>query len=182
MKPTTLVTIFLLFIYPLMYSKKDIIDAITWETTIIKHLHSKIEAKHLDYRPNEHQRTLKELLEFMTRMTTSLVTFLQNGGYTPEAAKQARLDSEAKNVLTDFDATMDAQITFLETFLADASDEYLDTEIDLFGTGMAMPIKKYIFGIIMKNYAAYGMQLFMYMKSGLEMHDLNSNNLWMAKD
>gem|GEM_PF-6330962 len=41
---------------------------------------------------------------------------------------------------------------------------------------------QYVLDGVLKNYPAYRMQLFMYLKSGLEMYDLNSTNLWIGKD
>lgn len=165
-----------------MYSKQDIINGIRKETDIIIHLHSKLEAKHLEYRPNEHQRSMKELLEHLTRMSSTIVTFLKDWGYKPEIAKELRLESEKKNMITDFRMLMDAQSQLVEKFINESTEEELNKEIDLFGMWHPQAIKKYVFEIAVKNYASYAMQLFMYMKNGLKMYELNTNNLWMGKD
>lgn len=162
-----------------MFSKKDIIASIATEHALIKHLHSKLTTEHLDYRPSEHQRTVKELLQYISRMTITMGTMLQSKAYVPEKAKELRLKSEAQDMITDFDTAMDAQLTFVTDFVNKATDEDMATEVDLFGTGMKMPIMMYFLNILFKNYAAYRMQLFHYMKDGLDMNHLNTSNLWM---
>ena len=47
---------------------------------------------------------------------------------------------------------------------------------------MFMPISNYVLNIMLKNYPAYRMQLFHYLKDGLGMTELNTMNLWMGVD
>ncbi len=161
-----------------MYTKSDILASIKNEHRIIKHLHSKLTEEHLTYKPNDHQRTVNELLQYLSRMTISMGTMFQDKQYIPEKQKQLRLDSEAKHMITDFPVSMDEQYTFIENYLNSATDEDLDTELDLFNTGNVMAIKSYLLDILFKNYTAYRMQLFLYMKWGLWMTNLNTTNLW----
>ena len=162
-----------------MFSKQDIIASIATEHALIKHLHSKLTKDHLSYRPNDHQRTVEELLQYMSRMTITMGSMLEAKAYVPDVAKELRLKSESQDMITDFDTAMDAQLVFITDYINNATDEDMATEVDLFGTGMAMPIVMYFMNILFKNYAAYRMQLFHYMKDGLEMTHLNTSNLWM---
>ena len=107
---------------------------------------------------------------------------LQNKAYTPEKAKALRLTAESRNMITDFSAAMDEQLIFITNYITEVSDEDLASEVDLFGTWHAMPIRSYFINILFKNYAAYRMQLFLYMKNGLGMTELNTKNLWMGHD
>ena len=145
--------------------RDDILTSIANESRILKHLHSKLTTEHLEYKPNDNQRTINELLQYLSRMTLSMTTMIQDQQYIPEKQKQIRLDSEAKNMLTDFSAALDEQHAFLETYLSTATTETLDTVCDLFGSGNTMPLKTYILDIAFKNYPAYRMQLFQYMKT-----------------
>jgi len=165
-----------------MFSKQDIIASIATDHALIKHLHSKLTPEHLEYRPSEHQRSIKELLEYISRMTITMGTMLKEKAYNPEIAKEFRLTSESQNMITDFDAAMDAQFEFITDFINTATDEDMATEVDLFGTGMAMPIVMYFMNILFKNYSAYRMQLFHYMKDGLDMKHLNTANLRQGRD
>ena len=165
-----------------MFSKDQILASIATEHHLIKHLHSKLTTDHLEYRPSDHQRTLNELLQYISRMTTTMATMLKNKAYTPDAAKELRIASEEKDMITDFDAEMDAQLAFVTDYVNGVSDADLAEEVDLFGMNAPMPIGMYFLNILFKNYAAYRMQLFHYMKDGLGMTDLKTSNLWMWMD
>jgi hypothetical protein len=104
---------------------------------------------------------------------------LRNKKLDSEQNKQFRLDSEAINLLTDFDAAMDAQLLFVTDLIKELADEDLSQELDLFGMGHPMPLSSYVLNILLKNYPAYRMQLFHYLKDGLGMTELNTMNLWM---
>jgi len=164
-----------------MFTKQHILHSIAWENVLLKHLHSKISAEHLDYRPNEHQRTLRELLQYITRGSQTMIKMLENKWYAPEIWKSTREASEAKDMMTGFGDALDEQYTIIADYLENATEETLSEEIDLFGQ-WAQPAMQYVLDGVLKNYPAYRMQLFMYLKSGLEMYDLNSTNLWIGKD
>ena len=115
-------------------------------------------------------------------MTITMATMLQAKAYVPEKATELRVASEGKDMITDFNDAMDAQLAFITEYINNATEEELTTEVDLFGTGNAMAIETYFLNILFKNYPAYRMQLFHYMKDGLGMKDLNTSNLWMGQD
>ena len=166
-----------------MLTKQDLIMSLTQETNIIKHLASKITtAEQLAYKPSETQRTLEELLQYMSRMTHTMGTMLKAKASTPEESKKFNEASQAMNALTEFGAAMDAQLAFAIEFINGLTEEDLNTEVDLFGTGNAMPIRGYFVNIFLKNYPAYRMQLFNYLKAGLGMSELNTMNVWMGVD
>jgi hypothetical protein len=165
-----------------MFTTKDVITTITQENELIKHLASKVvDENQLSYRPNNKQRSLHELLAYMTRMSTVMITMIRNKGYDPETSKKSREDSENLNLLTDFDNAMDGQLMLVEEYLLTLTEEKLEEVFDLFGTGTAMPLRHYVM-MMFRQYPSYRMQLFGYLKSGLEMTELNTMNVWMGVD
>lgn len=174
--------VFILHSYS-MFTQQEIIWSLTQEHNIIKHLAHKITTdEQLQYRPTESQRTLEELLQYISRMTLTMGTMIQDKKSSPEKNKEFKLKSEAMNALTDFDAAMDAQLIFATDFINWLAEEDLAMEFDLFGMGHSMPLSNYLLNILLKNYPAYRMQLFHYLKSGLGMTELNTMNLWMGMD
>lgn len=165
-----------------MFTKADVIATITQESEIIKHLASKVTTQeHLAYRPNDKQRSMHELLAYMSRMTTMLLTMIKNKKMDPELTKTLTKESEAKNMLTDFNASMDTQLAFVTEYINNISDEELKASFDLFNTGKVMSTKSY-FMMVFRQYPVYRMQLFNYLKSGLGMKELNTMNLWMGQN
>jgi hypothetical protein len=106
---------------------------------------------------------------------------IKNKGYDPETSKKSREDSENLNLLTDFDNAMDGQLMLVEEYLLTLTEEKLEEVFDLFETGTAMPLRHYIM-MVFRQYPSYRMQLFGYLKSGLEMTELNTMNVWMGVD
>ncbi|USN55784.1 MAG: hypothetical protein H6765_04270 [Candidatus Peribacteria bacterium] len=114
-----------------MISTEDLIASIAEETRIIKHLFDKVTDENIDWRPNEHQRSIRELLQYHLRMGVMIPVFLETG-YNSDTAKQMKLDTEAAD-LNDFPALMDEQLELVTEFLENYSEEDLNEEIDLFG-------------------------------------------------
>jgi hypothetical protein len=75
---------------------------------------------------------------------------------------------------------MDDQLTIVKDYLSSVTEEQLTEEINPFGQ-WSMSRKDMIFGMYHKNFTAYRMQFFCYLKDA-GAHDLNTSNLWMGKD
>jgi len=165
-----------------MYSKQDILDSLKRENHLILHLHSKIEEKDLDYRPNETQRSLNELLAYMTRMARTLVQFVGDKKYQADISKKLTQEAEAKDMIKDFATAMEEQYSFVENYILNSNDEILNETMDLFGMGKEQSAKSLVLEIAFKNYPAYRMQLFQYLKNGLGKSELVTSNLWMGKN
>ena len=161
-----------------MINTQDLIATFVQETAICKHLASKIPADQYDYTPGDKLRTIKELLEYMCRMGTAPIALLD--GYDPDVMKGLRVATEEGDVTTNFDAMMDAQLASMTDFLSTTTQEYMDEEVELFG--QTMPRRAFFLHMAVKNFPAYRMQLFQYLKAGLGMSDLQTSNLWMGMD
>lgn len=162
-----------------MYTAQDIIHSFQSETEIFKHLASKIPADQYEYRPAEWMRSIRELLEYTARMGIAPIELIENG-YNPEVMKQMRLDTEARDVKTEYVDMMEEQLEKIAAYLVEVSQEHLDEKVELLWS--RQPRKVFFLEIAIKNFPAYRMQLFQYLKAGLGIHDLKTENLWMGKD
>ena len=162
-----------------MYTAQDIIGSLARETQILKHLFTKVPADKLDRSPAEWMRTIKELLIYTTYMATEVPDMLENGFY-PERYATIKEKQSQRDVANEYEQMLDEQLQILTEYLTSHSEEHMNEEIELFG--MKQPRKQAFMEIAIKNFPAYRMQLFQYLKAGLGMHDLKTSNLWMWQD
>lgn len=163
-----------------MHTKQDHINSLQREEHLITHLHSKVEPAHLDYQPTEHQRTLEELLSYLTMMGAMMTSAMKHGAFANEDAEQFTQRAQEMD-LESFPELMQQQTTYMITYLEEVTEEEWHEEIDPFGTGQMMARKQIFLELIVKGFAAYRMQLFLYIKQAGK-HDLNTMNVWMGKD
>ncbi len=162
-----------------MFTTQDIIDSLGRETALIKHLYEKVTPEMLDYKPTEKQRTLREHLFYMTTMWSNIWRFIKDGGYNHDKAV-ARGAEQAARGLENFPTMMDEQLVEMSAFLNSLSEDDLTKELDLFGSGV-QTIKWYILEVMLKNFPAYRMMLFLYLKAA-GAHHLGTANVWGGRD
>ena len=162
-----------------MYTTQDIITSFANDTRIIKHLAAKIPQDKLNRSPAEGTRTFKELLEYMVRMGVAPLHIALNG-YNPEEMKAMRLQAEQEDAVAQFDALMDKQLETITQTLQNLDEATLNEEVEIFWNKQLR--KQFILEIALKNFPAYRMQLFMYLKVGLKLSELNSANLRQGVD
>ncbi len=162
-----------------MFSKQDIISSIAREIIIIKHLYEKATPEMMDYRPSEKQRSIRELLIYMTTMASNMVDALQAGGYNFDNAKEVSLAHTARGVEA-FTTMMDEQFEKVSDFIQNISEEELKKEYDFFGMG-SQAARQYILEVIVKNFPAYRMMLFLLLK-GAGAHHLGTANVRGGRD
>lgn len=162
----------------MVLTKQDLIECLQNEVRILVHLAGKVKPEMLDYRPTPKQRSVIELLRYLTIMGPVLVPSIKAGKFLVDEWTAAE-----KNAATlDFDATVKA-LEAESAFYADAingfSDEELSAEVNLFG----QPAKRgrLLIDLIVSGHAAYRTQLFCYLKS-CGRDELNTMNLWAGVD
>lgn len=162
----------------MVLTKSELLDNLQSEVRILLHLVGKIDRTAIDYRPSPKQRSVLELLRYLSMMGPMLIRMANNKADFA-AWKAAAEVAEAR----DFDQTVAAiaeQKQLYETLLSDMSDETLRAEIDNFDgskTSRGVFIVKYV----VCGHSAYRTQLFLYLKScGCD--DLNTRNLWGGID
>jgi hypothetical protein len=162
----------------MVLTKPELVASLQNEVRILLHLVGKIDPAAIDYRPTPGQRSVLELLRYLSMMGPTLIR-MANYQADFAAFKAAAAVADAR----DFDQTVSA-ITELkglyETLLADMSEETLRAEIDNFD-GSKSSRGLFIVKYVLSGHAAYRTQLFLYLKScGCD--GLNTRNLWGGVD
>jgi len=159
-------------------TKDELIASLQNEVRILLHLAGKVDRNKLDYRPTPKQRSIIELLRYVSVNGPGLGRVVKEGKFDL-AAWQASLDA-VKSV--DFDQTLSAiekQSSGYAEMLGGLSEADFRAEIEAFGNKTSRGA--FIVNAGLCGSAAYRMQLFLYLKScGLE--ELNTMNLWAGVD
>jgi hypothetical protein len=161
-----------------MISKLEILESIAHETQIIKHIAGKLSEADLAYRPSEKQRSMLDLLQYLTCCSSVPATFIANDNW--DAAE--RLSSASADVnLSNFATAMDAQLSFLhETFL-NFDDQALSQKDSSMPWGKAVKAGAAIVSMCLSTLVAYRMQLFLYAKAA-GLIELNRYDCWAGTD
>jgi hypothetical protein len=162
----------------MVLTKQELIGQLQHEVHVLVHLCSKVKPEMLDYRPTPKQRSLIELLRYLTVMGPVLVPSIKGGTFLGEQWGA----SEAKAAGMDFDAvvkSLESQAALYAESIAEFTDDELRGEIEMFGNKSSRGAA--LIGFIVCGHAAYRTQLFCYLKScGRE--ELNTMNLWAGID
>lgn len=162
----------------MVLTKAELTASLQNEVRILLHLASKVDPAWVDYRPTPKQRSILELLRYLTVMGPGLVSGIKAGAFDPAAWTTATAAANAR----DFDQTVAALATQVDTYaalLADMSDADFRGEIEMFGRTSSRG--SLIVNLVLSGCAAYRTQLFLYLKAcGRE--ELNTMNLWAGMD
>ena len=162
----------------MVMTKPELVSALQNEVRILLHLASKIDRANLEYRPTPKQRSIVELLKYLSMMGPALVQAAKAGKFD-EAAWTA---AERAAVARDLDQTLAAiaaQTVTYPTLLADLSDADLRAEIAPFGDKTTRGA--FIVTWVLSGCAAYRTQLFLYLKA-CGRDELGTMNLWAGVD
>ena len=162
----------------MVLTREELISSLQNEVRILLHLASKIDRDKLDYRPSPKQRSIIELLRYMSYMAPSLIPSIKSGTFDMTVWQAA----QAKAAASDFDAllvTIGEQSQGCAALLGEYSDADFRGEIDMFGRKNSRG--SHLVNLVLSAFAAYRMQLFLYLKAcGRE--ELNTMNLWGGVD
>ena len=147
-------------------------------SAILASLASKIDPPMLDYRPTPKQRSIIELLKYLSVMGPGLVRAAKAGTFDPAVWTVAEKEASARN----FEQTLAAIAAHRQeyaTLLGDLSDADFRAEIEMFGRKTTRGA--FIVNLVLCGCAAYRTQLFVYLKAcGRE--ELSTLNLWAGVD
>lgn len=161
-----------------MYSKEQLIWAITHEVNIIKHLATKIAEEHHDHKFTEPQRTVKDLLVYLSTSPWKQVELIFNGDPSIFSTIPAFAETFQVN---DFDTVITKNSQDAIAMIQQASDESLQEVVTLFGGFATGTRAQLLVQMVYGGLIAYKMQLFLQLKhAGLS--DINTSNLWMGID
>lgn len=161
----------------MVLTKPELIGSLQNEVRILLHLASKIAPEMVDYRPAPKQRSVVELLRYLSIMGPGLVQ-ASKAGFSPEAWTKASAEADARN----FEQTVAAikgHADLYASMLGDWSDADFRTEIEMFGTKTTRGA--FIVNLVLGGCAAYRTQLFLYLKA-CGRDELNTMNLWAGMD
>lgn len=163
----------------MVLTKTELIVLLQKEVRKLLHLAGKVDRTSLDYRPTPKQRSTIELLRYLSIMGPGLILYARGRPMEPSAMSEAM---EAAAAL-DFDqalAAIAAQADAYEALLGDMSDEDFRAEAKEID-GSPTTCGEFIVNHVVGQYAAYRMQLFLYLKA-CGRAELNTMNLWLGVD
>jgi hypothetical protein len=166
----------------MVLSKEELISSIQTEVRILLHLISKVDPAMLDYRPAPKQRSMLELLQYLTIMAPIHLRQVKTGVFdmtewsktwqTEEALAEKRDLEQVKESLAKHPAL------FAE-LVGSCSDVDMRAEITMFGNKASRGW--WFVWMVLCHYVAYRMQVFLYLKAcGHE--ELSTMNLWVGMD
>jgi hypothetical protein len=166
----------------MVLTKDELIASLKNEVRILLHLASKVDPAKLDFRPTPKQRSMLELLQYMTIMGPIHLRAVKAAAFDMDAWRNAwqtgEVAAKAMNLEQATDSIAKQPALFAE-LLGSCSDADLRAEIEMFGTKASRG--SMIVSLVLCHYSAYRMQLFQCLKAaGRE--ELNTMNLWVGID
>lgn len=158
--------------------KQHLLFNLQREIDLLKQLAPLIEEKDLEYRPHEKVRSTYEVMQYLGTIGELIFRWMLKNDLTPEVRLEFKAKREAVT-LANFAATLDEQMRRMEQYLAEVSDEDLNTlEVEM-PTKEKMPLGQAIINGPIKWFAAYRMDLFMYLKMNGKV-ELGTKEAWMV--
>ena len=161
-----------------MFTREQFSESILTEGRILKHLHSKVPAGQLDFRPTPAQRSVAELLEYIPLNAGPLVQAIVAGDFKPLMEGADAIKAEARK---DFVGTIDRETRRVAELLKDVPDaDFQSREIQM-PSGIRVRMGAALVDFPLKFLTAYRMQLFLYLKQ-CGQSGLTTTNLWRGED
>jgi hypothetical protein len=161
----------------MVLTKEELIASLQNEIRILLHLAGKIDRRQLDYRPTPDQRSILELLQYLSAMGPAMIGFVKVGVFDHEAWQAALAAGR-----TNFDQVITAlekQRSIYADQLQEWSDDDFRGEIEMLGRKTSRGA--FIVNLVLCAHAAYRTQLFLYLKA-CGRHEINTMNLWGGVD
>lgn len=161
-----------------MITKQQYEQSLLHEVKVIKHLATKILPGTLDYRPTEKQRSMLELMQYLSHIGGTLLELIiaENRAIFSTSREYA-----AETTAENFAQRMDAQAQKIQQLLASMNDADITKEFDIWGSGQTQPKGVLLVDNVLKNMAAYRMQFFLYIKASGR-HDIGTADAWRGED
>jgi len=161
-----------------MITKQQILDDCRHETNVIKHLATKVPAGKLDWRPTPGQRSVLELMQYITAAAQMGAVYCVTGNW-----EHAPGLSQASQAVTadSFAGAMDRQMEAIESTLADIDETAAATEPAEMPWKETTTQSRAFLQTVSKQLTAYRMQFFLYAKQAGNA-DLNTFNCWVGQD
>jgi hypothetical protein len=166
----------------MVLTKDELIEAVQKEVRIFVHLIGKVDPAKVDYRPSAKQRSVLELVQYMTVMAPAMTESIKGGDFTREAMGAIWGPRDEASKKMNWEQAVSAigrQSDEMTQYVGGWTDADFRRDINMFGQdttrGAAMV------NMVLCGYAAYRMQLFLYLKA-MGREELNTMNLWGGYD
>lgn len=157
-----------------MITKEQYTDALIGEINIMKHLAEKIKPEQLTHKPTEPQRSLLELMHYLTYIFIAGTDSAVNG----DADAWKKYTDTPMPTLENFNELLDKEVSEVKSLITPMTDDNLKQEVAMWGRTQSKAL--HLLGLL-KMASAYKMQLFLYMKqSGTP--NIGTMNLWAGMD
>ena len=160
-----------------MYTKEMFLAACEHEAKILKHLHTKLDPKMLDYRPTPKQRSMQELLESLPVNFYVVAEALRTGNFDIFKTEVPLVVAAAH---ANFPASIDTELGRLKTLVQNCSDADLQKPVKTFFNS-EVPFGSALVDFSLRFLTAYRMQLFLYLKS-CGRTEMTTFNCWGGQD
>jgi hypothetical protein len=162
----------------MVLTKEELIGSLQNEVRILLHLASKIDPSKINYRPTPKQRSIIELLRYLSCMGPGLVPAIKTGTFDGPAF-QAAMAAAEKMDLAAVLASIESQSALYAQSLGAFTEDDFRGELEMFGRKHSRGA--HLVNLVLCGFAAYRTQLFLYLKAcGRE--ELNTMNLWGGMD
>ncbi len=166
----------------MVLSKPELMGRLQHEVRVLLHLSSKIEPAMADYRPAPGQRSLLELLQYLSIFAPIHLRTIHAGVFDMDAWRTAWRTHEAEakqRSLQENIAAIAAQTALFAELVEPLTDDELRAEMEMFGNKGTRG--SWLVWMVLCHYSAYRMQLFLYLKAcGLQ--ELWTLDLWAGID
>ena len=160
-----------------MFDKAAFLASLKHEAKILKHLAAQLTPAHLDYRPTPAQRSTLELLRYLTIAGSAALEYAITGTWDHWEATEKR---SADVDLASFPKAIDRQLKSIEKALAGYTDAKLRRARTRTFAGVEMTLGAGLVEMVLKQFTAYRMQLFLYAKSA-GLAQLGTSDLWAGR-
>lgn len=160
----------------------ELIGALRSEVRLLLHLISKVEPGMLEYRPTEKQRSLLEMVQYLAIMGPIHFRAVMADGFDLDGWRVAWTEGKAAAKLMNLEqatAAIATQAGLYAEVLRACTDADMRAEIEMFGHKASRG--SMLVGLVLNHYAAYLMQVFLYLKA-CGRDELNTMNLWAGMD
>ena len=161
-----------------MLTVEQFLKSCAHETKVIKHLGTKVPESALDYRPIEGQRSMLELMQYLTVTALAPMTWVRDGNW--DAAMEMSKGIESVNP-QNFGEAMDRQTELITEMATSLTGRDLETEMTQMPWQEPCTVGEFLVNAVIKAYTAYRMQFFLYCKAA-GVPDLTSAQCWVGVD
>lgn len=166
----------------MVLTKEELIETLQHEVQILLHLMSKVDPSKLDYRPTPKQRSMLELLQYLSMMGPLQVSIIKSGTFDRATMGAVWGPAEAAAKAMNFDqltAAVQKQSDEYGQLLNAWTEADFRGEVDMFGRKASRG--SLLVNMVVCAHAAYRTQLFCYLKA-CGRDELNTMNLWAGTD